>query len=395
MPKARKASGQPTSEEGSAVTRLINKLQTTKPKAGSDNKPTVDIRDVVKRGDAHLFSDIPYYISTQSAMVDYAIGQPGVPAGRVTTVLGREGSGKSTLVYHLLAEVQRMGGIGVLVDSEQRFTRERAAAIGIDPEELIIIDGATMEQAFASIEQVVDGVRADSLDLPVLVVYDSLAGSITEKRLTSEVGDVLVGSAARLVGAQLPRLKLKISRLGVALVIVNQLRSRINDFSDPRSRGYQERNKVMGARYSMLAEWPLLFESSLMLYVNSTGAIGKQGEAATGLRSRVTVKKDGISPNEGQSAEMEIDFLTGIDRLGSKWDLLEELGYIKHSSAGWYSVRFDLNSEEFQDKKILRKDFESVLADHPELDVTIAEAPRSSWQEAKHEVSDNEDEDPE
>ena len=343
--------------------RILSKLSKDKALGG-----------VVKRASGSLFSDTPYYISTQSAMLDYAIGQPGVPAGKLTTIFGREGGGKSTLAQHLLAETQRVGGIAVYIDSEQRFDRTRAGRLGLNVDDLILIDGATMEQAFDAIEKVIDGVREEAVDVPVMVVYDSLAGAPLKKQLEAEMGDVIVGKAAALVGAVTPRLKLKISTLGVALVIVNQIRSRVQ-FVDPRSPSTYERIKVMGKEHTMIAEWPLIFHSALMLYVNSISTTGEK-DAPTGIRARAIVRKCGIAPREMWQAEFDIDYLTGIDRTGSKFELLERLKIIEHTSAGWYAYT---DSDRFGSKKFMRKAFVDELAEHPELEQIIREAP-TKWQ---------------
>lgn len=371
MARARRPAASGTGDDGTGAStlqsRLVNKLSKDK-----------DVGGVIKLASGSLLSDTPYYVSTQSAMLDYTIGQPGIPASKVTTIFGREGSGKSTAAYHLLAETQRIGGVGVLVDSEQRFTHDRAVNMGVKPDELIVVEGATMEKSFESIEKIVDGVRAESIDIPVTVVYDSLAGSVTEKRLDADVNDVIVATAARFVGGELPRLKLKIAKLGVALVIVNQVRSRMQFGGDPRTSAYRERMKVMGREHAMLAEWPLIFESALMLYVNAVNTIdnGDDKDHPTGIRSRFTVRKCGISPHEGWRGEVDIDYLTGFDKLGSKFELLEELGYIKHTSAGWYTWRlntiedFDPNAKKFQ-----RRGFDEFLLENPSLEDCIKESP--------------------
>lgn len=357
-----KAGGVDTSGEGSLSARLVSRFSQDK-----------DIGGVIKLGSGSLRSDIPYYISTQVATVDYAIGQPGIPASRVTTIYGREGSGKSTLVYHILAECQRMGGISVLVDSEQRFTRARAGAMGLNANDLLVVDGATLEKAFDAIEKVIDFARNDNFDIPICVAYDSLAGSVSKKRLDAEVGTVVTASVAKFVNAELPRLKMKCSEHGVALVIVNQVRSRIQDFSDPRSRGYQERNKVMGSKQAMIAEWPLLFESSLMLYVNTTGTLGSDPLKPEGVAARVKVTKSGISPHEGWRGNFELGE-NGINLEQAKWDVLEMVGIIEHASGGWYTIRLAPGAAPM-DKKMQRKDFATLLTQHPELDKIVQAAP--------------------
>ena len=349
----------------SLQSRLVKKLGADKNLAG-----------VIKQAGGSLLSDTPYYISTQCATLNYALGRPGIPASKVTTIFGREGSGKSSLGYHLLAETQQQGGIAVLADAEQRFPRDRAVQMGLNLDDLIIVEGATLEQAFDAIEKIIQEVRAESLTMPVTVVYDSLAGSVTEKRRDAEVSDVIVAHTARFVSAELPRLKLRIARTGVALVIINQLRSRVDFGSDPRASKYAERNKVMGQKHSMLAEWPLMFESALMIYVNSIAQLGDDRDAPTGIRSRAVIRKCGISPREGWRAEFDIDYMTGIDRLGSKFDLLVELGVIDGGAGGWYGFA---DAETYGEKKWQRREFSDKLDEFPSLETVIEEAPLS-WQ---------------
>lgn len=353
MPRPKKAAGA-KDENLSPAQRVVQSLQASKDGG------------VVKMADEDLTSDVRYYISTQLPNVDYAIGQPGVPSGKITTIFGPEGSGKSTLAYHLLAEVQRMGGIGILIDSEQRYTKQRAQHMGIDPTQLILIDGATLEGAFKAIEDIIETLRTET-NVPILVVYDSIAGSATDKRMAADVGDVgQAGYVAKFIGAELPRLKLKVSQASVTVVLVNQLRSRIS-MADPRTRGFELRRKVMGELHSMLAEWPLLYESALMLRIQTIGTVGDK-DAPTGIRTRVQIRKSGLSPNEMHSAEVEIDKLYGGDKLGSTFDLLEKLGVIVGGAGGRYHVKDDT-------KTFYRKDFAWVMAAHPEFEAIIKAAP--------------------
>lgn len=368
MPRPRKQDDSETQgEEVTLASRIVRKLQGDK-----------EVKDVVKLASGSLFSEIPYYIPTGCSTLNYAIGRPGYPAGKITTIFGREASGKSTLVYEALRQTQLMGGLGVLVDSEGRYTRERAAAWGLDPESLIVIEGASLENSFEAIEKVIDEVRSSNISIPILVVYDSLAGAPTNKRMEGNVNDVMVSQAARFVSAELPRLKMKLGKLGVALIIVNQVRQRIN-MGDPRTGSYRERIKVMGAQYSMIAEMALIFESSLMIHTNEMGKVGDK-EHPTGMRSKATVRKCGIAPREGWVAEFDIDYLHGVDHDGADFELLDMLGEIAHSSSGWYKVR--ATDDEYDDgygwdnrKKYQRGDFKKMIADHPWLAQKVMEAP--------------------
>jgi recombination protein RecA len=378
MPRRKKGeeSEEDSSPDASMASKIVNKLSKDK-----------NIGDVVKRASGSLISTTPYYVSTQAPFIDWVISQPGFPASKVTTVFGREGSGKSSICYHAIAEVQRMGGVAVLVDSEQRFTASRAQNdFGINLDELVVIEGATLEQAFAAIEDSIDVIRETDPNIPALIVYDSLAGSVPEKRLEADVGASIPALAARFVSGELPRLKLKIAKSGIALVIVNQLRSRVNFNSDPRKAMYAERQKVMGTDHSMLAEWPLLFESALMLYVQSVAAITDPDDKdlTIGIRSRVTNRKCGIGPGERRKAEFDLLHNGGIDRVTNLFEFLCKTGAIE-GGGGWYN---------YDGEKFRSKNFADVLDLHPEL-WDIAREAVTAWQTGEGPIvgSDEDDDD--
>lgn len=346
-------------------------------------KSNKDLAHGIHVGSDSLLSDVERYISTQAPTLDYAIGQPGIPTGKITTIFGREGSGKSLLGYHILAETQRIGGIGILADTEGRFTKDRFENIGGNLDELIIVEGLSLEATWDALMKMIKTIReTEAKDVPVTIVFDSVAEAVPGKRLEADTGDSLPALVAKFFGAEMGKLKMLIAQHDIAFIFVNQVRSRIEFGSDPRSAAYAERNKVMGPKQSMLAEWPLLFGSALMLRVNSLAPIldkvTKDREKPIGVRSRVTVVKCGLSPHEGYRAELDILFSSGYDRALSAFDLLVALGHIK--SGAWCTfVDPDLN-----DGKNFRKDdFEEVLAANPSLNAILEAAPRS-W------VDDNE-----
>ena len=317
--------------------------------------------DIVHLGSEALPSDITGYISTQCAALDYIIGQPGIPIGRLTTIYGKEGSGKSTIALHLLAETQAMGGLAILIDSECRFSRDRAADIGVKLDDLIVITGKTLEATLQAVEKLVIKARKNYPDLLMTIVYDSLAGSPTEALMDKEIGSANYGPAARVVSTTFPRIIPLMARAKVALVIVNQIRSYIK--ADPRA---SETRKVMGQRYAMIAEGALVFYSSLMLFVNSHGTWPDEGDPE-GIEVRVDCKKNSLAPREGFRAELKISYLDGIDRVDAKFSVLERVGLIARKGA-WYQV-------EGIDKSFLRKDFGALLMEYPAIETLIDQAP--------------------
>lgn len=330
---------------------------------------TLEERVVAKLGpteaclaSAPLTSDIASYISTQCAELDYAIGQPGIPLGRLTIFYGKEGSGKSTLALHVLAETQKRGGLAVLIDAEHRYTRDRGERIGIDSSRLVMPAPLTMEKAFEDVEEIIAYVREEDPDRLVCIVIDSLSGLPTTKQMETALGkDPQPGVAARLVSGELPRLCGLLARHQIALIVVNQLRHHL-DMDQFRSK---ERRKVLKTS-AMIAEGSLVYWGSLFVYLTSLASPEdkKALTEPTGITVRATIRKNSIAP-EGKQALFDINFLYGIDRLGSKLDLLERLGTVTQAGS-W----FNYDGEKFQ-----RKGFGDVLAEHPELEEIIARAP--------------------
>lgn len=327
----------------------------------------------IHAGSDKLLSDVNCWISTQAPSLDLAIGQPGIPTGRVTTIFGREGSGKSLLGYHLLAECQRMGGVAILADTENRFTKDRALNIGIDLDELLIIEGLSLEKTWEAVTDMIGDVRSADSDIPVCIVFDSVAEAVPTKRLEADIGASVPALVAKFFGNEMGKLKLSIAKHRIAFVFVNQIRSRV-EFTDPRSAKYAERNKIMGTKHSMLAEWPLIFGSSLMIRVNSLSPIlnGKDREHPIGVRSRFVVAKTGVSSHEGWRAELDINFLHGLDLTRSVFDCLVETGVIVKNGS-WFKFKAD----DLYDKSFHEEDFAELYGDFkPALDLLAAAAPR-------------------
>lgn len=328
-----------------------------------------DLKGMAKTADGSLFSDIPYYISSQIPTLDFAITRPGIPAGRLTTLMGPEGSSKSSLVNHFIAQCQKMGGIAMLHDSENRFTRDRATNMGVDVDKLIMVEGVA-EKVLDSIEKFIESVRKISPNAPALAVIDSIAGLQTQKRADAGAGDIIMSEVARLLSQNLARIHGKAAANGVALLFTNQLRSYIH-IGDPRTVGYAPRRKVMGQQDTMIGERALVYWSSLMLHIAQIGMAGENKDDPTGIRSRAKVVKCSIGPGEGRSAEYEMDKMTGANISLSRFELLTKLGILKESG-GWYKLDTDIfpNATSFR-----RADFEAVWAEYPKLGPLIDDAP--------------------
>jgi recombination protein RecA len=307
-----------------------------------------------------LTSDIEEYISTQCAMLDYAIGRPGIPVGRVTVFYGKEGAGKSSVAYHVLAETQRRGGLAILIDAEHRYSRDRGERLGLIPARLVMPTPTTLEDCFVVIEEIIKWVREEDPARLVCIVIDSLSALDAKKNLELAVGEqAQLGLAARTISREMQRLGPMLAEHKVALIIVNQLRQHLDIMGDPRSR---ERRKAM-KRHTMTGEGALVFWGSLLVYFTSTGVI-KDDDAQTGITVRAEIRKSSIAP-EGKQSLFDIDAIDGVDKEGSQLDLLETLKIVTKAGP-WYS----LDGIKFQ-----RRQFPTVLAERPELLQKIQEAP--------------------
>lgn len=318
------------------------------------------ILEGVDLGTDEMGGDIPYWISTRCAFLNYILGRPGLPGGHLITFFGKEGGAKSTLTQTAMAEVQSMGGIVLFNDAERRASRDRMIRIGVKMEDLLLLKQRTIEDVFGAAEEAVKRIRASDKHVPILLAIDSLSGLPT--------GDQVIGESKQpaLVAAwcskHFPILMPWFADLGVTTILVNQTRTHIDMQQGPRS--YEVR-KVMGQKLSMIAENSLVFWSSLILHMTSTGLV-EEDDVPVGIEVRATVKKNSNGP-EGKQCEFNSYNVGAIDNVGSEVALLTHLGVFKQVS-GWYEM-------DGLEKKFRREQYPAVLEAHPELKQLIKDAP--------------------
>ncbi len=291
---------------------------------------------VMKLGDKSNTMNIET-IPTGSLSLDIALGLGGIPRGRIVEIYGPESSGKTTVTLHMVAEVQKRGGVAAFIDAEHALDPVYAKNIGVNIDDLYISQPDSGEQALEITETMV---RSGAVDI---VVVDSVAALVPKAEIDGEMGDSHVGLQARLMSQALRKLTAVISKSNCIVVFINQLREKVGVmFGNPET--------TTGGR-------ALKFYSSVRMDVRRIDKITQGGEVI-GNRTRVKVVKNKIAP-PFKEAEFDIMFGKGISTIGDILDLAVNLNIINKAGA-WFSYNGDKIGQG-------RENAKGYLAEHKEI----------------------------
>ncbi|MFN3279063.1 recombinase RecA [Paracoccus hibiscisoli] len=286
--------------------------------------------------------------STGSLGLDIALGIGGLPKGRIIEIFGPESSGKTTLTLHVVAEEQKKGGVCAFVDAEHALDPLYARKLGVNLDELLISQPDTGEQALEIVDTLV---RSGAVSL---VVVDSVAALTPKSEIEGDMGDMQMGSQARLMSQAMRKLTASIGRSNCMVIFINQIRMKIGVmFGNPET--------TTGGN-------ALKFYASVRLDIRRTGAV-KDRDEVVGNATRVKVVKNKVAPPFRQ-VEFDIMYGEGISKVGELIDLGVKAGVVEKSGA-WYS---------YGDERIGqgRENAKQFLRDRPEVAFAIEDKIRAS-----------------
>ncbi len=290
---------------------------------------------VMKLGQKEAAVRVPA-IPTGSICFDLALGIGGFPRGRVVEVYGPEATGKTTLVLHVIAEAQRLGGQAAFIDAEHALDPKYAASVGVDVDNLLISQPDFGEQALEIAEVLV---RSGAVDV---IVIDSVAALVPKAELEGEMGDAHMGLQARLMSQALRKLTAIVARSKTCFIFVNQIREKIGIFiGNPET--------TTGGR-------ALKFYASMRIDIRRLAAI-KEGDSVIGNRVKVKIVKNKMAP-PFREAQFDIIYGEGISKEGDLVDCGIDNGILERTGT-WYSYKGErLGQGRENVKKLLKENTE-------------------------------------
>lgn len=325
-------------ELAQSIADALNKLNKDGEKVayfldGSDSSPTE-------------FTD---FISTGATMLDIAVSNRpngGIAVGRITEITGLEGSGKSLVCAHIMANTQKMGGVAVLIDTETAVNPEFYKAIGLDLKKLLWVEAPTVEDVFDRMVALIEHIRKQpaNKDKIVTIVVDSVAAASTKKEMEADFSkDGYATDKAIIISKAMRKITGMIAKQNIALVFTNQLRQKMNApaFSDPWT--------TSGGK-------AIAFHASTRIRLSQTGKLKDKDGNIIGVEVKANVVKNRLGPPH-RTAEFEIYFNRGVDDYTSWLSVMKEHKLIKQAGA-WYTY---VDGDSGEETKFQGKEFPQFL----------------------------------
>jgi recombination protein RecA len=300
-------------------------------------------------------SEITDWISTGSSILDLAISNRphgGLPVGKMVEFNGLEGTGKSLLSAHVVADTQKKGGVAVVIDTENAAAPEFWRSLGVDLSKLLYVQCETVEDIFAQMERMIAIVRKSNKDRILTIIVDSVAAASTKVELESDHGkDGYATGKSIIISKAMRKITTMIGRQKVLTVFTNQLRQNLNAMA-------------FGDKYVVSGGKALAYHCSVRVRLNNTGKL-KRGEEIIGNECKAVVVKNRMGPPQRQAA-FDIYFDSGIADYGSWIKVLKENNLVKQGGAYYTYKKNDGNEWKFQSK-----DFVSTMQSDKELSEEI------------------------
>ena len=300
-------------------------------------------------------AEISDWISTGSSILDLAISNRphgGLPVGKMVEFNGLEGTGKSLLSAHVVADTQKKGGIAVVIDTENAAAPEFWKSLGVDLSKLLYVQCETVEDIFEKMEQMIGIVRKSNKDRILTIIVDSVAAASTKVELESDHGkDGYATGKSIIISKAMRKITTMIGRQKVLTVFTNQLRQNINAMA-------------FGDKYVVSGGKSLAYHCSVRVRLNNTGKL-KKGEEVIGNECKAVVVKNRMGPPQRQ-ASFDIYFDSGIADYGSWIKVLKENNLVKQGGA-YYTYKKDDGTE----WKFQSKDFVSIMKNDKVLNEEI------------------------
>jgi len=294
---------------------------------------------IMKLGQNNAVMDVEA-ISTGSLGLDIALGIGGLPKGRIIEIYGPESSGKTTLTLHVVAEAQKTGGVCAFVDAEHALDPQYAKKLGVNLDELLISQPDTGEQALEIVDTLV---RSGAV---TTIVVDSVAALVPKSEIEGDMGDMQMGSQARLMSQAMRKLTASIGRSNCMVIFINQIRMKIG--------------VMFGSPETTTGGNALKFYASVRLDIRRIGSI-KDRDTVIGNSTRVKVVKNKVSP-PFKEVEFDIMFGEGISKIGEIVDLGVKCGVVEKSGS-WYSYKDERIGQGRENAKTFLKANPAMAAD--------------------------------